>query len=60
MASFDLIDTAMKGELVPSLEEWRKEGLSQDAMARRLSEQGFSVSRETIRRWFLELDREQS
>jgi hypothetical protein len=56
MASFDLIDTAMKGELVPVLLDLRSEGLSHDAIAHWLAEQGFIVSREMVRRWFRDIE----
>jgi hypothetical protein len=55
LPSFDLIDVAIEGGLARQLRAWQGEGLSHEVMARRLSEQGFVVSRETVRRWFLRL-----
>lgn len=56
MESFDLIDAGMKGDLVPTLRAWKDEGLSLRAMTKRLADQGFVVSHETVRRWFRDRD----
>lgn len=56
MASFDLINTGMNGELAQRLRAWRDEGLTYDTISRRLDDEGYVVSREMVRRWVLDLD----
>lgn len=55
MASFDLVDTALDGGLAERLKAMREEGLTLDAISRRFDDEGFKVSRETVRRWLLVL-----
>lgn len=54
--SFDLINRAMGGDLPHYLESLRTQGLSQDRVARTLEDAGWLVSRETVRRWYKDLD----
>lgn len=56
--AFDLINVGMKGELPLRLRAWREEGLSYDIIVRRLEDQGYVVSRDMIRRWIADMDRQ--
>lgn len=48
-----LVDRILGGKLDQTLAAWRTEGLSYEAIARRLaSEHDISVTAETIRAWF--------
>lgn len=51
-----LADRLLGGRLAEILGDWRAEGLSNEAMARRLErEHGISLSDETLRRWTRQL-----
>jgi transposase-like protein len=52
----DLVDLALGGTLDIQLRQWREWGLSFEAIAERLREDGIAVSRETVRRWIRELE----
>lgn len=54
--AFDLINTGMNGELAQRLRTWREEGFTYDTISRRLGDEGYVVSRDMIRRWFLDID----
>lgn len=56
--SYEWIDNGLGGRLARLLLDWRSEGAGYRTVVRRLGEAGFHVSRETVRRWYLDLDRE--
>lgn len=61
--TFPLYDSALGGELIPLLSEWKAEGISLQEMTWRLRERlvplGLSpVSPDTVRRWLRQLDAE--
>lgn len=46
------VDAAMNGKLYDTLYEWHvNEGLGTPSMAKRLTDQGFSVEQRTVWRW---------
>lgn len=51
MGLFEIVDRAHSGKLGDRLRELRRSGLSIDQMTDALAEDGYEVSRETVRRW---------
>jgi hypothetical protein len=49
--SFELVDNAMHGALELRLRRMREDGWSMQKIAQTFTDEGFPVSRETIRRW---------
>ena len=54
--TYDLANLALGGRLAESLGEWKAEGLTLDRIAERLRADGIDVSRETVRRWYIEVE----
>lgn len=50
-SSYEMVDNALQGALAERLRVMRADGLSIDQMAEAFGSDGYSVSRETIRRW---------
>jgi intein-encoded DNA endonuclease-like protein len=50
-SSYKIANGALKGELPARLRAMRTDGKSLDQMVEAISELGFDVSRETVRRW---------
>lgn len=56
-SNYELADLALGGNLAQRLREWRAQGLSLDRIAEKLRhDDGIHVSRETVRRWFVDID----
>jgi len=50
-----LVDRILEGKLTDRLTQWRDEGLSYDAIARRLdADHDIGVTAETVRKWCIE------
>lgn len=55
-SNYDLANVALGGQLADQLRDWRAEGLTLDRIAEVLrDDHGIHVSRETVRRWFVDL-----
>lgn len=52
---YEWADQTLKGRLKGQLLRWRAQGVSHEEVARRLRDKGVTVSRETVRRWYLDM-----
>lgn len=55
--TFDLANLVLGGRLNQKLRRWRDQGRTLDTIAADLRAQGIDVSRETVRRWYLALEK---
>jgi len=51
VAAYELVNTALGGDLGHELKAMREGGLTFDEMAASFARRGFKISRETVRRW---------
>lgn len=54
--AFDLVNSAFEGGLKARLTDLRGQGMSIEAITRQFADDGYPVSRETIRRWLKRVD----
>lgn len=49
--TYELVDKALQGTLETRIRRMREDGWSMQRIAEALTAEGFSISRETVRRW---------